>query len=123
MLLLLMQRSRVLMATAAWAALAVLFVLLAVFAAFFDRFPADERLAHALQDAGVPVLGGFFDFVNVLGDGWFFIPFAFLVALAFLVSRAWVESLMVLLVLVPRALNSELKELVERPRPSDDLVR
>src|SRR3990170_8784980 len=110
MLLLLMQRSRVLMATAAWAALAVLFVLLAVFAAFYDRFPADERLAHALQDAGVPVLGGFFDLVNTLGDGRFYFPFVVLAALAFAVSRAWLEGVLGALVFVRRAVNSTVKE-------------
>ena len=116
------QRSRLSWGAALWTALALLFAVLAAFAAFYDRFPADERIAHTLQDAGVPVLGGFFDLVNTLGDGWFYFPFVALAALAFAVSRAWLEAVLVVLVFVPRAVNSTLKEWIERPRPSADLV-
>ena len=51
-----------------WAAVALLLGALALFAAFYDRFPADERIAHAIQDIDVPAFGGFVDFVNLLGD-------------------------------------------------------
>lgn len=115
--------SRLVWGVALWAAGAIAFALLATFAALYDRFPADERLAHVLQDADVPVLGGFFDLVNTLGDAAFYVPFLLLVALAFAVRRAWLEAPLVLLAVLPRAANSTLKEWVERPRPSADLVK
>lgn len=107
---------------ALWAACAIAFALLATSAALHDRFPGDEPLADALQDAGVPVLGGFFDLANTLGDQAFFFPFVLLLAVAFAVRRAWLEAVLVLLVFVPRNFNDTLKSWIERPRPSADLV-
>jgi len=117
-----LRRARRVWGAALWSAAALAFALLATFAAFFDRFPGDEPLAGALQDAGVPVLGGFLDAVNVLGDGAFYFPFVLLAVLAFAVRRAWLEAALVLFVFVPRALNSALKDWIERPRPSADLI-
>ena len=110
-------------AFALWTAVAFLFLFLAVFAAFYDRFPADERIAHALQGVDLPALGGLFDFTNKLGDALFYIPLVVLLAVAFAASRAWLEAFLLLLVLLPRALNSGLKDLIGRPRPSADLLR
>ena len=117
-----LRRARLAWVVALWPAGAIAFALLAGFAAFYDSFPGDEPIADALQDAGVPVLGGFFDFVNTLGDGSFYFPFVAVMVLAFAVRRAWLEALLVLLVLAPRALNSVLKDWIERPRPSAELV-
>lgn len=110
-------------AVALWTVLAFLFVFLAIFAAFYDRFPADERIAHALQGVDLPALGGLFDFTNKLGDALFYIPLLLLLAVAFAASRAWLEAFLLLLVLMPGALNSALKDLIGRPRPSADLPR
>jgi undecaprenyl-diphosphatase len=107
---------------ALWTAGAIAFAVLATFAAFYDRFPGDEPTADGLQDAGVPVLGGFFDFINTLGDGGFFIPFVLILAVACLARRAWLEALLVVLVFVPRNFNDALKGWIERPRPSAGLV-
>ena len=52
-------RRRLIWGSGLWLALALLFVVLAVLAAFYDRFPADERIAHAIQGIDVPALGGF----------------------------------------------------------------
>lgn len=117
-----LRRARLPWAVALWSAAALAFALLATLAAFYDRFPGDEPLADALQDTGVPVLGGFFDVVNALGDWSFYFPFVLLAVLAFAVRRAWLEALLMLLVFAPRAANSTLKEWIERPRPSADLV-
>lgn len=107
---------------ALWLAGAAALALLATFAAFFDRFPGDRALADALQDTDVPVLGGFFDFINLLGDAWFYIPLVALLAVACFVRRAWLEAVLVLLVFVPHSLVAALKGWIERPRPAPDLV-
>ena len=105
-----------------WAAVALLLGALALFAAFYDRFPADERIAHAIQDIDVPAFGGFVDFVNVLGDAWLYIPLGLALTGALALRREGSEAVLVLLTFVPRGANSLLKDWVERPRPSDELV-
>jgi undecaprenyl-diphosphatase len=98
-------------------------VFLAVLAAFYDRFPSDERIAHAIQDIDVPALGGFFDFMNALGDARIYVPLTLGVAFAFAIARAGWEAALVPLTFIPRGLNSLVKDWVERPRPSPELVR
>ena len=105
-----------------WVALALLFVALSAFAAFYDYFPADERIAHEIQDIDVPAFGGFVDFVNTLGDAWLYVSLTLLAAIAFATMRAGWASAAVLLTFAPRALNSVLKDLIERPRPSPELL-
>ena len=78
-------RRRLVWGSGLWLALALLFVVFAVLAAFYDRFPADERITHAIQGLDVPAFGGFLAFV-------------------------------------PQGVNVVLKGLVERPRPSPELV-
>jgi membrane-associated phospholipid phosphatase len=70
----------------------------------------------------VPALGGTLSFVNALG---FPIAAALTgvgVALFALVRRRWLEAVLILLTFVPRGLQSGIKELVGRARPSDELV-
>lgn len=105
-----------------WLALALLFLALAGFAAFYDRFPSDERIAHAIQEVDVPAFGGFVDFVNLPGDAPVYIPLTLGLSAAFVIARAGWEAALMLLTFAPRAVNSVLKDLVERPRPSADLV-
>ena len=105
-----------------WLAGALLLSVLAVFAAFFDRFPADERIAHAMQDIDVPAFGGFLDFVNALGHSWLAIVLVLALTVGFAWARAGSEAVLVFLTLVPRGANVLLKGWVERPRPSEELV-
>ncbi len=116
-------RRRLIWAMWLWAATAVTFLVLAFLAHWYDRFPGDERIAHAVQGIDVPALGGFFDFVNWLGEPW---PAGVLIvalAAAFALRRAPLASLLVLLTIGPRIANSVIKDWVERPRPSPDLVK
>lgn len=106
-----------------WAGGAVLFILMSAFAALRDTFPGDLFLAHRWQDIDVPALGGALAFVNALG---FAVATALItvgVALFALVQRRWLEAVLLLLTFVPRGLESGIKELVGRARPSDELVR
>ncbi len=114
--------SRFVWAVGLWLAVAFAFVVLAVLAAVYDRFPADERIAHAIQDVDVPAFGGFLEFVNLLGDAWISIPLTLAMAALLVVTRSQAEGVLVLLTFLPRLLSSLLKTLVERPRPSSDLI-
>lgn len=99
-----------------------MFVALAMLASLYDRFPGDEALADALQAFDVPVLGGFFAFINRLGDGWVAVPLAFsLIGALLLVGHRW-EALAVLAALLPRGFHTLVKDAVDRPRPDATLV-
>ena len=105
-----------------WIAVALLFIVLAALAAFYDRFPADERIAHAIQSIDVPAFGGFLHFVNALGDPWPSVTLILVLTVAFALVRAGSESVLILLTFIPRGVNSLLKDWVERPRPAPELV-
>lgn len=98
------------------------FAVLSGFAAAYDRFPADVWLARRLQEIDA---GGFvraLDWAEELAD----VPLLIAVwlggaAALLLTARRW-EALLLLVSIAARALNSGVKELVDRPRPSPDLV-
>jgi undecaprenyl-diphosphatase len=117
------RRNLLLQAVAAlWLALLVLFLFLAVCAAFYDRFPSDEYLARRIQDIDVPAFGGFMDFINALGVSWLFVPLTVMVAVLLVARGAWLAGALVMLTFLPRWLNTIAKDAVDRPRPSADLV-
>ncbi len=105
-----------------WAAWALVFLFSAVLAHFYDRFPADEAIADWFQQSDVPALGGYLAFVNALGNAWIRTALvAAVVVLLGLRHRGW-EALLALYAFVPIFANSLIKDLVERPRPSGELV-
>lgn len=106
-----------------WMVTALFFLFIAVSATFYDRFPADERIANAIQEIDVPVLGGFFAFINMVGNTWLSVTVTVAAIFGFAFLRAGGESTLVFLSLAPRAATAVLKEWVERPRPSEDLVQ
>jgi undecaprenyl-diphosphatase len=106
-----------------WLVVAAFFVFLAGSARFVDVFPADERIAHTIQTIDVPGLGGFFDVVNALGYSWCYLPITLGAAFGFAVARCWWEAVLLPLTIVPRSVNSALQDLIDRPRPSSDIVK
>ena len=107
---------------ALWMVVLVLFLFLAIMAAFFDRFPSDEYLAHRIQDIDVTAFGGYMSFVNVLGVGWLFVPFTAAIAVLLVARNRWAEGAFVLLTFFPRWLNGVVKDAIDRPRPSPELI-
>ena len=107
---------------ALWLAVALFTLFLSVCAHFYDYFPADLRIAHAVQGIDVPAFSGFMDFMNALGNTttYVILVLAFTVALA--VVRAGWESMLVLLTIVPTVFGKLIKVWVERPRPSPELI-
>ncbi len=100
----------------------VFFLVLATFAMFYDRFPADERIAHALQGVDAPAFSGFLDFVNLLGNTWLYVALTVILGASFVLARSSAGAIMMLLAFIPRGVNSLVKGWVERPRPSPELV-
>jgi undecaprenyl-diphosphatase len=106
-----------------WLALAIGFLVMAGFAANRDYFPADLRIEHWLQAQDRPGVGGTLRVPNVLGDGIGTVSILALILLATVVYRRFTETILFLSVVVPRAAQVATKALVERPRPSPDLVQ
>jgi undecaprenyl-diphosphatase len=106
-----------------WLAGLALFVVAAVLAAFYDRFPADPRIARAIQDFDVPAWGGAAGFTNQAG-GTLWASVSWVVAIAALAALArWRDASYLAVTIAPRGVNALVKLLVDRPRPSAELVR
>ncbi len=116
------RRTPYLTAALAWLAGVFVFLVAAVLARFYDRFPGDEAITDAFQDVDVPALGGYLTFVNVLGDTWIHIALVAVAVALFAVIQAGWEALLALYTSIPSLLNGLIKGWVERPRPSDELV-
>ncbi len=107
---------------ALWLATAVFFLFISVCAYFYDYFPADVRIAHAIEGVDVPAFGGFMHFMNVIGDTKMYIIFVLGFAIGLAVLRAGWESVLVLLTVVPNGAGVVMKDWVRRPRPSPRLI-
>ena len=97
--------------------------LLAALASLYSYFPADLRIAHWIQrDGGILIWGGVATFLRDLGN----LPSTLVWLLAtagLLLARRYSEGFLVFSSIVPRLGQGLLKEAVERPRPTPDLVR
>ncbi len=107
---------------ALWLLLLAGFAVLSGFAAAYDRFPADLWLAHRLQDIDATAFVRALDWAEDLTDSpWIVAVWLAGVAALALVARRW-EALLLLASMLGRLPNIGIKELVDRPRPGDDLV-
>ncbi|MDO8616998.1 MAG: phosphatase PAP2 family protein [Dehalococcoidia bacterium] len=106
-----------------WVAACLGFAVLAAFAAANDTFPADVWLTHRLQDVHS---AAFADVLNWTEDMAQVPAIAFITlaaALGALYAGGRGPAVLVAATLIARPLNSVIKEIVERPRPSAELVR
>lgn len=107
---------------ALWLAALLGFCAMAAFAAAYDTFPADLWLAHRLQEIDASAFVRAVDWAEDLSDAPLVI-IVWLVGAAALIPLAgrW-QALILLISMAARLGNSGLKELVERPRPSPNLI-
>ena len=107
---------------ALWLLLLAGFAVLSGFAAAYDRFPADLWLARRLQEIEATGFVRALDWAEDLADSpWIIAVWLGAAAALFASARRW-EALIVLASFLGRLLNVGVKELVDRPRPGDDLV-
>ncbi len=107
---------------ALWLFLLAGFAVLSGFAAAYDRFPADIWLAHRLQELDATTFVRAMDWAEDLADTPWIIAVWLGGAAALLVAaRRW-EALLLLASVLGRLVNAGVKELVDRPRPAEDLV-
>jgi len=105
-----------------WLAFLLGFLVMAAFAASYDTFPADIWLAHRLQEVDSAAFRGALDFPEALAD----LPFVLAVWLP-AVALLWLyrspgRAFLLLIIPLGWVVNSGVKALVERPRPSPSLV-
>jgi len=109
---------------AAWLAVLAGFAVTAVLAATNDTFPADTWLAHRVQEIDSDVFARALDWAEDLTDLPLFAVVCVLLSMALFVFGDRFGALLVLVSSAGRLLNSlALKEIIERPRPSGDIVR
>jgi membrane-associated phospholipid phosphatase len=105
-----------------WLLTALVFAIVASFAAATDYFPADLWLAHRLQDVDAAPFSDALDWTSRLAE----MPLVAVVALGgalilWLLARR-LGAIWLVAALVVSLSNRGVKVLVDRPRPSDDLV-
>ncbi len=106
---------------AGWLLCLAVFVALGVYVAVRTSPGLDLDIARGVQR--LPSLAGSgLDLMNWLGGGWPSGTTTALFALAFLLRGHWPEAALFGLTGVPRFIQSMIKELVQAPRPSYDLV-
>jgi len=107
---------------ALWLLLLAGFAVLSGFAAAYDRFPADLWLAHRLQELDAATFVRAMDWAEDLTDTpWIIVVWLGGAAALLVAARRW-EALLLLASVLARLVNAGVKELVERPRPTEDLV-
>lgn len=98
------------------------FVVVSVFAAATDRFPADLWIAERLQDIDSAAFDRIVDITEDIGDDPVVIAVWVAAGIAFAALGGVRVGLMFALAGALRMLNPLLKELIGRPRPSADLL-
>ena len=105
-----------------WLAALFGFIILAVFAAVYDRFPTDLWLMHRFQDIESPTFARTLNWAADIVTGWHRLVVVAAGVVCLLLARRWLGA--VLLLVSPSAglLGIAVKEIVGRPRPNPDLV-
>ncbi|MFB9292286.1 phosphatase PAP2 family protein [Persicitalea jodogahamensis] len=103
--------------------LALLFLLLTAFVALLPTTFIDLEFSEELQEDHSPLLDMLMKFVSWFGTRWVAISMAVGTALAFLLMRFRREALFMMLTMLSSVVAFGIKVLVNRPRPTEDLVR
>jgi len=106
----------------AWFAALAGFVAVAVLASQHDTFPGDIWLAQRLQEVDAGVVRATLDYTEDLSDLPWLIGVWLGGSAAVLLTLGWEQAALLAAALVGRLLNSGVKEIVGRPRPSLSLV-
>jgi membrane-associated phospholipid phosphatase len=114
---------RLLRAEVIYITVMTLFALLALLAYFHTYFAWDLIISRALQNQDSPAMLAFMRFVSLFGDKWIPWSLAGMTMILFLIFGHRSEAAGLLLSAGGgQLLNSLLKRLIARPRPSTDLV-
>lgn len=103
--------------------LTILFLLLTAFVYLLPTTFIDIEFSEEVQEYNFPLLDALMKGVSWFGTQAVAISLALATALIFLILRYRWEALFLALTLLSSVLNFGLKLLINRPRPTDDLVR
>jgi undecaprenyl-diphosphatase len=107
----------------AWAAAAVAFAVISVFAAANDTFPNDVWLARQIQDIDSAAVDRTLDWAEDVVDYPLIVLVGAGAALLLVLARDRAGAIIIALAIPGRAVTTAaLKELIERPRPSAELL-
>ncbi len=105
-----------------WFLLLCGFVVLSVFAAVYDRFPADLWLVRQFQEVDSSAFAEALNWAAEMVNGWEMIAVLAAGAVLLLLTRRWLAALLLLVSPAAGLLNAGVKEIVGRPRPGHELV-
>ncbi len=105
-----------------WLAAVAGFAILAAFAGAQDTFPGDVSLAQRLQEVDSSLFARLLDWVEDLTDLPLLVVIYAVVAVALYVRAGRETAVLLLFSVLGRGVNSVLKEIIDRPRPSAVLV-
>ena len=97
-------------------------VTISVFAYFNTRFPGDLWLAQGIQSISNDFLTSIMQGISTALDSWISYIMVAAFALLFWWRTGWREAILILAGGVLAAVSSVLKAVIDRPRPSPDLV-
>ena len=98
-------------------------VLLSLLAAFHTRLPGDLIVVHGIQDLSTPWLDDFMKGISLLGTKSFAIGSIVGIGAILALFRRWREAVLLGLIIIPEGLMLLLKLVIDRPRPTEELVR
>jgi len=107
---------------ATWTVALIGFVAVAALASAHDSFPADVWLAQRFQDLDSAVVSFVLDVPEELSDPPLIYPIWAGATILVLATIGWRQAVLLVAAFVLRSSNGQLKEIVERPRPSLELV-
>ncbi len=105
-----------------WFAALIGFLVIAVLAANHDTFPNDVWLAQRAQEIDGEAFGRALDWTEDFADLPLLAVIVIGASVALFLSLGWEAALLLLLSSAGRLINSGVKEIVERPRPTPDRV-
>ncbi len=106
----------------AWLVAFAGFVAAAAFASANDRFPGDLWVTEHVQDVHGEVFAKTLDYTAEFGDLPLMVVAAALAGALAARFAGWTDGALVIGTLASRGVNSVVKEVIERPRPSPSLV-
>ncbi|MCZ6615487.1 MAG: phosphatase PAP2 family protein [Chloroflexi bacterium] len=98
-------------------------VLLSLLAAFHSRLPGDVAVVRGVQDLSTPWLDDFMKGIALFGTKGFVIGSIAGIGAILTLFRRWREAVLLWLILIPEGFLQLLKAVIDRPRPTEDLVR
>ena len=106
----------------AWLAAFAGFVVMGALASVEGRFPGDRWLEEQVQEADGEAFAKTLDYTAEFGDVPLMVVAAALAGAVAVRFAGWTDGALVIGTLASRGVNSVVKEIIERPRPSPSLV-